>query len=157
MPALVDILLAVSSSSSSSNYEVIIKTFSLNSPPSLLCSSSYSHGLLQTSFFFLAGLSHVLVFFLLAVPVSLFPNTVITFFAIQHCNPVGIPVSFLILTCFFFQGMPPLEDIPAKWNGKTNWVPKLDEDEDSDDSAWKIWRGLRTSRGRTKQYSYILL
>jgi hypothetical protein len=40
---------------------------------------------------------------------------------------------------FFFQGMPPLEDIPAKWNGKTNWVPKLDEDEDSDDSAWKIW------------------
>jgi hypothetical protein len=35
--------------------------------------------------------------------------------------------------------MPPLEDIPAKWNGRTNWVPKLDEDEDSDDSAWKIW------------------
>ena len=34
--------------------------------------------------------------------------------------------------------MPPLEDIPAKWNGKTNWVPKLDDGEDSDDSAWKI-------------------
>ena len=40
---------------------------------------------------------------------------------------------------FVFQDMPPLEDIPAKWNGKTNWVPKLDDDEDSDDSAWKIW------------------
>jgi hypothetical protein len=39
---------------------------------------------------------------------------------------------------FVFQDMPPLEDIPAKWNGKTNWVPKLDDDEDSDDSAWKI-------------------
>jgi hypothetical protein len=34
--------------------------------------------------------------------------------------------------------MPPLEDIPAKWNGKTNWVPKLDDGEDSDDSAWII-------------------
>jgi hypothetical protein len=41
---------------------------------------------------------------------------------------------------FFFQNMPPLEDIPAKWNGKTNWVPKLDGEESDDDSDWKILR-----------------
>jgi hypothetical protein len=35
--------------------------------------------------------------------------------------------------------MPPLEDILAKWNGKTNWVPKLDGEESDDDSDWKIW------------------
>ncbi len=36
--------------------------------------------------------------------------------------------------------MPPLEDIPAKWNGKPNWVPKFDGEESDDDSDWKIWR-----------------
>jgi len=30
--------------------------------------------------------------------------------------------------------MPELETIPQKWNGRTNWVPKLDEESD-----WEYW------------------
>jgi hypothetical protein len=34
--------------------------------------------------------------------------------------------------------LPELEDVPPKWNGKTNWLPKLDR-EDGEDSDWKYW------------------
>jgi hypothetical protein len=34
--------------------------------------------------------------------------------------------------------MPELETIPQKWNRKTNWVPKLDC-EQNEESDWKYW------------------
>jgi hypothetical protein len=34
--------------------------------------------------------------------------------------------------------MPELETIPQKWNGKTNWVPKLDC-EQNEERDWRYW------------------
>jgi hypothetical protein len=34
--------------------------------------------------------------------------------------------------------MPELETIPQKWNGRTNWVPKLDW-EQNEESDWEYW------------------